>query len=123
MSLPSSMIEIAETLGLRVALRLMEAFGGQEMRVPKSPSPDHPIIKALGDEDGLALCRYAGGDMLHVPHGRARRSAREDILALEAKGMGRAEIARALGITQRHVRRAANGPMSDPRQPSLFGED
>lgn len=123
MSLPSSLIDIAETLGLHVAVRLMEAFGGQEMRFPKHPAPDHPVMKALGEEDGRALCMFIGGDLIYIPHGRVRRSARDDVRALEAKGHSRAEIARLLGLSQRHVRRAANGPMRDSRQGDLFSDN
>jgi Mor family transcriptional regulator len=122
MPLPSSLIDIAETLGLRVALRLMQAFGGQELRFPKNPGPDHPVIKALGEEDGRALCMFIGGDLLYIPHGRARRTAADDIRALEAKGHSRAEIAKVLGISQRHVRRAANAPAKDSRQRDLFSD-
>lgn len=122
MPLPSSLIDIAETLGLHVAVRLMEAFGGQEMRFPKHPAPDHPVIKALGEEDGRALCMFIGGDLIYIPHGRGRRSAQDDVRALEAKGHSRAEIARLLGLSQRHVRRAANGPARDDRQGDLFSD-
>lgn len=123
MALPSSLLDIAETLGLRVALKLMQAFGGQEVRFPKRPAPDHAIIKALGEEDGRALCMFLSGEMIYIPHGRARRSAREDVRALEAKGHSRAEIAKALGISQRHVRRAANGAARDHRQGDLFSDN
>lgn len=123
MSLPSSLVDIAETLGLRVALRLMQSFGGQEVRFPKRPGPDHPVIKALGEEDGIALCMFLSGEMIYIPHGKARRSAREDVRALEAKGHTRAEIAKVLGISQRHVRRAANGAERDSRQGDLFSDN
>lgn len=117
--LPMSLIDVAETLGMGVAVKLMQAFGGEEVKFPKSPGPDHPVIKALGETDGHALCQFLGGLLIYVPHGRPRRSARSDILALEAKGHDRRAIARMLGLSQRHVRRAAN-KSADPRQPDLF---
>jgi Mor family transcriptional regulator len=116
--LPASLVDVAETLGLRVAVALIEHFGGLEIKLPAHPRPDHPIIKALGDEDGNALCAFLGGGSMYVPHGRTS-SARADILRLEAEGKDRAEIARILGISQRHVRRMANR-RDDPRQASLF---
>jgi len=119
-NLPMSLVDVAETLGMGAAMALMQAFGGQEIKFPKNPGPDHPIIKALGETDGHAVCRFLAGCLIYVPHGRTRRSARQDILALEAKGLGRREIARILGLSQRHVRRAANQPSSDPAQRDLF---
>lgn len=117
--LPMSLLDVAETLGVGVAIKLMQSFGGEEVKFPKSPGPDHPVIKALGEDDGHALCQFLGGLLIYVPHGRPRRSARSDILALEAKGHDRRAIARMLGLSQRHVRRAAN-KSADPRQPDLF---
>lgn len=117
--LPMSLIDVAEALGLRVALHLMQAFGGQEIKFPKHPGPEHPVIKALGETDGRALCNHLGGAQIYIPHGRARRSVRTEVLALADKGHDRAQIARLLGISQRHVRRAAN-TRRDPSQPDLF---
>lgn len=119
--LPASLIDLAETLGLSVALKLVRAFGGQEIKFPKAPKPDHPIIKALGETDGLAVCEYLGGAMIYVPHGRAGANRRA-VAGLEEKGHTRGEIARMLGISQRHVRRLANDDCADPRQTSLFDD-
>lgn len=116
--LPTSLIDVAEILGLRVALGLIQSFGGQEIKFPTRPRQDHPVIKALGEADGIALCKLMGGQQVYVPLARAS-STRSDILALEARGMDRATIARTLGISQRHVRRMANR-RSDPRQDDLF---
>lgn len=117
--LPASLIDLAETLGLGVALKLVQAFGGQEVKFPRRPGPEHPVIKALGDRDGFAVCEYLGGEMIYVPHGRAAANRRA-VAGLEAKGHTRGEIARMLGISQRHVRRLANGDAPDERQPDLF---
>lgn len=118
-SLPASLLDIAEALGLRIALRLMQDFGGQDLKFPKAPGPDHPIIKALGETDGQALCRHMGGAQIYVPHGRARRSVRSEVILLAEKGHDRTQIARLLGISQRHARRVATGSR-DRRQPDLF---
>lgn len=117
--LPMSLIDIAETLGLRVALALIENFGGTEIKFPARPKSDHPVIKALGETDGLAVCDLLCGQQIYVPHGRSR-SARADVLRLEARGMDRQAIARTLGISQRHVRRMANRRDDDDRQFGLF---
>lgn len=117
--IPSSLSDVAETLGLEVALKLIAHFGGQEVKFPKRPRDDHPIIAALGKEAGYALCDFMSGGMVYVPHTRARRSIRLDVLALEQSGKERAEIARILGVSQRHVRRMAN-KSCNPDQYDLF---
>ena len=37
-NLPMSMIELAETIGLRIALALIQNFGGQDVKWPKVPN-------------------------------------------------------------------------------------
>lgn len=117
--LPASLVDVAETLGLGVAITLIENFGGQELKFPVRPHPSHPVIKALGETDGYALCHFLGGQMIYVPHNRPRRSIRADVMRLEARGLNRATIARMLGVSQRHVRRMANSDV-DSRQLGLF---
>ncbi|MBW8283339.1 MAG: helix-turn-helix domain-containing protein [Rhizobium sp.] len=119
--LPTSIEEVAETIGVRLALKLVQLFGGLEVRFPARPHDQHPIILALGKEDGYAICQYMGGNSYSVPHCRPPRNAKAAIAKLEAEGLSRAEIARRLGLTQRHVRRMANAPPA--RQLDLFPED
>ena len=121
--LPESLVDVAEALGMGVALKLMVHYGGLEVKFPRVPPPDHPVIKALGETDGYALCEMLSGISMYIPHGRARRSVRPDVLRLEAKGLDRKQIARELGISQRHVRRVANVDEPDPDQLSLFDDD
>jgi len=121
--LPASLVDVAETLGLSVALKLIQAFGGQDLKFPRRPGPDHPVIKALGETDGYAVCKYLAGSMIYVPHGRAG-ARRRAVADLSEKGHSRGRIARLLGISQRHVRRLANDdvPTTDSRQPGLFDD-
>ncbi|KAB2803285.1 hypothetical protein F9L06_03770 [Brucella anthropi] len=109
-ALPASLQDVAETLGVSVVLKLIQHFGGIEVRFPKFPADDHPVIKALGKEDGLALCKFLSGGPVYVPHMKSRKSARRDVLALQKSGYNGPAIARQLGISQRHVRRMANRP-------------
>jgi Mor family transcriptional regulator len=107
-SCPASLLDVAETLGLPIVLRLMAAFGGREVKFPRCPGPGHEIVRALGERDARALCALLGGDTLYVPHARRRRSSRDEVLELEARGLTRGEIAARLRLSQRHVRRVAN---------------
>lgn len=117
--LPHSLLDLAETLGVRVALKLMQEFGGRDLRIPKNPSADHPIIKALGEDDGRAVCHFMADQSVYIPHARSG-ARRRSVLDLTATGRTRGEIARILGMSERHVRRIANAP--DPRQDDLFSE-
>ena len=40
--LPASLVDVAETLGLAVAVDLIRHFGGQEVKFPARPHGDHP---------------------------------------------------------------------------------
>lgn len=121
--IPASLQDVTDTLGVSVTLKLIAHFGGTEIRFPKFPNDDHPVIKALGKEDGTALCSFLSGDPIYVPHMRARKSARSDVMALKEKGHNGKAIARALGISQRHVRRVANRPAPVNQFELLFDQD
>lgn len=102
--LPTSLQDVAETLGVALALKLVQHFGGVELKVPHGLKPGHPLL-ALGEEDARRLCAFLGGGELYVPK-RVTGTARPgDVASLEAQGMTRAQIARRLGLSQRHVRR------------------
>lgn len=120
--LPASLVDVAETLGLRVALALIQNYGGTEVKFPVRPRPDHPVIKALGEADAFALCDFLGGQQIYVPHSRPPRSRRPEVLELAEQGLNRAEIARRLGLSQRYVRGIVNRP-DDNDQLTLFGRN
>ncbi|MDH0908016.1 helix-turn-helix domain-containing protein [Rhizobium pusense] len=117
-NLPESLQDVAETVGIGVALKLIAHFGGTEIKFPKKPADDHPILVALGKEDGNAVCQLLAGDFIYIPHGRPRRSVRADVKELDRQGKKRAEIARMLGISQRWVREVVND--NPPEEPDLF---
>ena len=117
---PASLLDVAETLGMGVVLRLVAAFGGREVKFPRRPAADHEVVRALGPDAAAAVCELLSGSTIYVPHGRARRSARDEVLALDAQGARRGEIAVRLGLSQRHVRRVANAPAAEPAALPLF---
>lgn len=92
-----------------------------EIKFPVRLHDEHRVIQALGKEDGYAICKYMGGSFVSVPHCRPPRNAKAAIAKLEAEGLSRGEIARRLGLTQRHVRRMANAPPTS--QLSLFPDE
>jgi len=72
---PPSLVDVAETVGLSAAIKLMQHYGGQEVQFPRLPRRNHEVISVLGEEDAYALCHFLSGQRIYVPHGRARRFA------------------------------------------------
>ena len=118
--LPPSLADIAETLGMRVALGLLEHFGGLDIKFPQEPPADHPVVKVLGAKDALALCQFLGGMAMYVPRGRKTGTMRADVLALHQQGLRNADIARRLQLSERYVRMLLSDA-GDERQADLFG--
>lgn len=112
-NVPESLIDVAETFGLGVALRLMQQFGGQELEFPRrfrgSRHPCKDMVALLGADVGEQVCHFLAGMRVYVPNGKVRR-LRPEIEHLQSSGRDRRQIAKALGISQRHVRRLANKP-------------
>lgn len=130
---PTAIQDLAETVGPAIVAKLMAHFGGRDIKIPKAPPDDHPLVIALGAADARALCEVAAGE-LYVPHGRRPRSVRAEVRALTARGLSRTEIAKWTGVSVRHVRRVrqgreqvpASGPDDVPARPTqgdLFGAD
>lgn len=116
--LPDSLADLAEAVGTRVVLEFIREFGGREIRIPRNPpAADHPIIKALGEEDGRALCHHMADQTIYVPHCRVAGRKRA-VLDMVASGKTQGDIAREFGLSSRHVRRIAKSAPSDT--PDLF---
>lgn len=106
--LPISVRDIAETLGLEVVIKLVQHFGGTEIKIPhKFPQkPDHKLL-VLGNEHVQALCDFCGGGELKLPRRlNAKPFSAQDIIDLRLKeNLKDWQIARKLNINQRSVRR------------------
>lgn len=112
--IPTSLVDVVETLGMQVALKLMAAFGGRDVKFPVRPPPSHPVVLALGMDDAVALCQFLSGNQIYVPHNRRRHSYRQAVLSMQEAGKTRAQIATFLGLTERYVRMVANKPAPAP---------
>lgn len=129
--IPLSIVTLVETLdefhgagaGLRIALKLMQGFGGRDIKFPTHPALDHPVVQALGMDDARILCQLLDGNQIYVPHGRKPKSQRGAVLALEQQGRNRAQIAAALGLTERHVRQLSNRAVAPAPLPLFPDED
>ena len=118
--LPVSIQDIAEALGMKIVVKLVEHFGGVELRIPHNLKPDHKLM-VLGREDAEALCNFCPEDTILVPVCLDKKRLKKQVHDLEQRGLKRWEIARQLRISQRHVRRLANAKSKDTRQIDMFG--
>lgn len=122
--LSPTLYRLAEIIGLPLALRLTETFGGGEIYVPARPSATHPIVRCIGLDAALALALAFGvnqaGARIDVPKAdsvnRNRRN-RAIVEAVEA-GVSKQVVARQHGLTTRWVRQLCND--DDDSQPDLF---
>lgn len=118
-ALPLSMQHIADALGLGVVFALVEHFGGTEIAIPKTIKKDH-FLMAMGEGNAKALCDYCSGEFISVPIALGpKKNKKREVDALVKRGLNAREIARELGITQRHVRRMRN-LKTDDDQTNMF---
>lgn len=117
--LPASMQEIAEILGAGIVFALVEHFGGTEVKVPYKFREGHKL-EVLGQQQAEMLCHFFPEKKLDVPLTLDRKKLKRQVDDLALRGFKRAEIARELNITQRHVRRLANKAPPDEEQYDLF---
>lgn len=123
---PGSIRDIAEVLGLKMALKLIIHFGGVELRIPHKLK-DESRLMVLGEVDAKNLCAYCPQETILVPVNLPISASASNIALIrqfETLGFKRWEMGRLLGLTQRHVRRIANKNVPAPNlKNDLFGTD
>ena len=67
--LPEVIQEIVRLVGHSHAMALVHAFGGQELRIPKTEASDTwaALVETIGERATRALCTAFGGE--EVPEG------------------------------------------------------
>ncbi len=114
-ALGPTLAEVADATSIMVALKLSEHLGGRHVQVPKVPSPQSPLVKAVGSEAAVAICERLAGGWLYVP---IRPGERVRIRVMRAAGIPVCQIARHLNCSERHVYRVL--AEADDRQLSLI---
>lgn len=92
--------ELKALIGKDAFVRLAEAFGGTRLYIPIAIDDDHEIARAIGIDAARAMVDRLAPDMIRVPLARDDRA-----MHYRAIGHSNAQIARALGITERGVER------------------
>lgn len=103
-----AMAYITDMLGTAFRDKMMETLGGTEIKVPQYVSimnDDHPLVRALGRIDADELVDTMAGEAFYVPHGNPPDNKLQELIPHILAGKKAAEIARDMGISQRHVRR------------------
>jgi hypothetical protein len=126
--LPPLLCEIAEVAGLRAALALAEARGGNRvyLPVPAQLSKDHWLVKIVGCEAAMKICRhFAAGHNLELELPRGPTGSRADqwrrLDRLIEQGAPSGVITRSLGICRRTViRHRSRRRFPAARPPDLF---
>ncbi|HLY56365.1 MAG TPA: hypothetical protein VKS60_12465 [Stellaceae bacterium] len=100
--------EMAQAIGTGPALVLARRFGGRPLYIPKRPGPGHKLTRCLGAENARRLGAAFGGERFIIPCARAYLRWL-DARALRILGRPINEIARHLGVNDRHIRRLLYG--------------
>jgi hypothetical protein len=114
---PAGLVAIADIIGTGAALKLVDAYGGQECYVPACPPPEHPVAQAIGLTAARALGKHFGGEHITVPNLAGLRYRKHLIAMAPGKT---ADVARRFAVTTRWVRAVRNAGAADPRQIEMF---
>lgn len=113
MELPASAQEIADVIGRERALFLIGQLPRSPSRkwranlyVPKRVTPDHPLVGMVGWIDANKLVREFGGMILQPSNCSylAREHRAREVRRMHAEGVRLADIAEAVGLTERQIR-------------------
>jgi len=108
--LPAGMRDLVALIGLRPALKLVDAFGGITLPIPKGDAARgvvrrESLIEVIGVRATELLIDTYGGDRLYVPSCRAAMLQLRDreICAQYGAGVGVAELAIKYRLSDRHI--------------------
>jgi DNA-binding transcriptional regulator LsrR (DeoR family) len=102
---PPEIAHFVEALGEPATLRLIEEFGGTRLYVPTGDRAIADLGRRIGIDGAQALRVLCGYDRIRVPVAKAWRAR-----IYRARGMSCAEIARKLGMTEKHIQTLAASP-------------
>lgn len=123
--LPGLLREIAEIAGEAAALRVAQARGGTRAYIPRPEnlSATHWLVQALGLEPARELASIYQGEHLDIPlgpHAGNQAAITAAITRGLAEGRSAADIARAVGVTERTVTNHRARQQRRQQQYSLF---
>lgn len=137
------MLEMADHIGAKATLQLIERFGGQKLYIPKDPHNGKiaaSIAAAIGAHATEQLCRIYGREYIEVPAARyvlARARRHNLVAAVRAGDINVSEAARILKTKRTYMsflvnhtdegfsdeRAARRAVQRLPGQMNLFGDE
>lgn len=101
----SEIHEMLVSLSPIAALRMSDAFGGMQIKVPLTPGDESSLRVGVGDEFAEEICHMLGMCVIYVPQLRGLKRLIRDRRArqLSDNGCSVTEIARRYGLSQRGV--------------------
>ena len=98
---------VFDVVGVEVADRFCEAFGGQRIYIPEHPRENSRLVRAIGMVSAQAVSKELGVGHVMVPLAAFATHRRRRALAAAylAKGQSKRDIAEALGCHTRTVER------------------
>ncbi|MBE0695185.1 MAG: helix-turn-helix domain-containing protein [Aquamicrobium sp.] len=120
--LPEVLAELVEVAGSDAAWALVRARGGTTVYLPREVGADHWLVKAVGEEASVIICRHfsthQSGAYLTIPTARLCQQRLRLIKALE-DGASAAEAALVSGMHERSAYRTRKR-LKDDKQGNLF---
>jgi hypothetical protein len=113
---PAELAFLAEIIGPRATLTLIEAHGGTRIKVPKNVNQGSALARAIGLDAARAMAGWRGGETVKVPLAKPWR-----IRLYRAEGLSYTQIARKLGIGESAVHKYLQLGGLTTSQPDLFG--
>lgn len=110
MSLPQSVKDIADLLGLPAALSLVSAYGGVTVKVPvadgRAGKTRNDLVALLGEEKATTFIRHYAGERVVIARCQSVvRDVRDtEIIAKYDSGISAAKLALEYDMTERNVR-------------------
>ncbi len=104
-ALPPSLQEVADLIGEALTTQLVREFGGWRVYVPKNPTEECDLVRAVGMEAALKMATVWARDYLLVPACvdvfRERRDA--ELFQRYQAGEHAKRLARCYRLSLRHV--------------------
>lgn len=119
-ALPVRAKSFLEAVGVESVVKLIEAYGGRRVYVPKDYHPDHPLLALLGADEATKLSQgFAALGYYEVPRGTVLMSLvrAKKIRRLHKDGMTYRELSELFSISERYICKivTANRPATEPR--------
>lgn len=120
--LSPTMNRLADVIGLPMAQKLCDTFGGAELYIPHDIKAGHPIAQCIGLDAAQKLARVMGRERPDIPKADeiSRHERNRAIVAAVKSGASKKNVGRKHGLTTRWIRRICNGAGGDDRQMGLF---